>query len=386
MRVLSVDRRRVRRARDYLAVQLGIAQFIALGVVVIATELLPGANDSQALWALVCAGLALAYAAVQAVIPAKRSLLWMFPFGSGVYIAVASGAIAATGGASSPIRVLLLFSVVYGAWFYESRPAIWILVAVMVATLVPLVYDRHAFAAGPLGLTVSLSAVLLVGSLLTILGRVELTRLRDAARKDANRDSLTNLANRRALIRHLEKLCAGRRGADQFGLLFLDLDHFKQINTRLGHAGGDAALRMVARALREAARSEDLVARIAGDEFAVVAPGISGDALRELGQRLVDAVRDALLADPVLRTGGVCVRSSAGAAMWPQDATDPDSLLHAADLALLAAKRAGKGCVMTADDDRAAASAAETAPAVPATGTDPARVPGIPGHASRILP
>ena len=61
MRVLSVDRRRVRRARDYLAVQLGIAQFIALGAVVIATELLPGANDSQALWALVCAGLALAY-------------------------------------------------------------------------------------------------------------------------------------------------------------------------------------------------------------------------------------------------------------------------------------------------------------------------------------
>jgi diguanylate cyclase (GGDEF)-like protein len=365
MRVLSVDRRRVRRAREYLAVQLGIAQFVALGGVVIATEFLPGANRAHASVAFTCAGLALAYAGVQAVIPAKRSLLWMFPFGSGVYIVLASGAVAATGGASSAIRVLLLFSVVYGAWFYDTRPAIWILTGVMVATLLPLAYDGHAFSAGSLGLTVSLSAVLLVGSLLTILGRVELTRLRDAARNDANRDSLTDVANRRALIRHLEKLCAGRRGADRFGLLFLDLDHFKQINTRLGHAGGDAALVVVARALREAARQGDLVARIAGDEFAVVAPGISPHALAVLGQRLVEAVGAALQTDPVLRSVGVRVRSSAGAAMWPQDATDPDALLHAADLALLAAKRAGKGRVMTAHDDRAAASAAESAARVP---------------------
>jgi diguanylate cyclase (GGDEF)-like protein len=224
----------------------------------------------------------------------------------------------------------------------------------MVATLLPLAYDSHAFAAEPLGLTVSLSAVLLVGSVLTILGRVELTRLRDAARNDANRDPLTELANRRALIRALEKLCAGRRTADRFGLLFLDLDSFKQINTRLGHAGGDAALKAVAGALRAAARSEDLVARIAGDEFAVVAPGISADGLSELGQRLVSAVEGAMHGDPVLEEAGASVRSSAGAAMWPEDASDPDSLLHAADLALRAAKRAGKGRVMTADEDCAA--------------------------------
>lgn len=383
MRVLSVDRRRVRRAREYLAVQLGIAQFIALGAVVTATELLPGANGAHTSVAFACAGLALVYAGVQAVIPAKPSLLWMFPFGSGAYIVLASGAIAATGGASSPIRVLLLFSVVYGAWFYESLPAVWILTAVMVATLLPLAYDSHAYAAGPLGLTVSLSAVLIVGSVLTILGRVELTRLRDAARNDANRDPLTELANRRALIRHLEKLCAGRRSTDRFGLVFLDLDHFKQINTRLGHAGGDAALALVARALRESARQGDLVARIAGDEFAVVAPGISSTALRELGQRLVHAVWESVRRDPMLQSAAVCLRSSAGAAMWPQDATDPDSLLHAADLALLAAKRAGKGCVMTADDDRAAAGAAQAATA--AAGNSPAHAPDGGRRVGRVL-
>lgn len=376
MRVLSVDRRRVTRAREYLAVKLGIAQFVALAGVVIVCELLPGANRSHAAVAGVCAGLALAYAGLQATMPAKRSLLWLFPFGSGAYIVLASGAISATGAASSPIRVLLIFSVVYGAWFYETRPAILILAGVMLATLLPLAYDGRAFSAEPLGLTVSVSAVLLVGSVLTILGRVELTRLRDAARSDANRDPLTNLANRRALIRHLEKLCAGRRNTDRFGLVFLDLDHFKQINTRLGHAGGDAALGVVASALKRAARQEDLVARIAGDEFAVVAPGVTADGLRELGQRLVDAVRDAMQADPVLQSAELCVRASAGASLWPENAPDPDSLLHAADLALLAAKRAGKGRVMTAGDDHAAESAAHV-PAVPAPESvaHPAAVP-----------
>lgn len=364
--------------------QLGIAQFVALGSVVIATELLPGTGDAHASVAFTCAGLALAYAGVQAMIPAKRSLLWMFPFGSGVYIAVASGAIAATGGASSPIRVLLLFSVVYGAWFYETRPAIWILAAVMLATLAPLAYDSRAFSAAPLGLTISLSAVLLVGSLLTILGRVELTRLRDAARNDANRDSLTNLANRRALIRHLEKLCAGRRRTDRFGLLFLDLDHFKQINTRLGHAGGDAALKVVADALGGAARSGDLVARIAGDEFAVVAPELTADELRALGQRLLDAVSGAVGADPVLQSARVSIHSSAGAAMWPENATDPDGLLRAADLALLAAKRAGKRCVMTASDDHAAETAAQASSGP--QDDAPARAPATGRRASRVLP
>jgi diguanylate cyclase (GGDEF)-like protein len=345
-------------AREYLATQLGIAQFLALGAVVVATGGLSGGGPTDQAVAYGCGGLAFGYGALQFFIPAKRSLMWLFAFGSGLYVVLASGAIAATGGASSPIRVLLIFSVVYGAWFYESRPAIVILVAVMVATLLPLAYDGHAFAAGPLGLTVSLSAVLLVGSVLTILGRVELTRLRDAARLDANRDPLTDLANRRALIRGLDKLTAGRRDTDRFGLVFLDLDRFKDVNTVLGHAGGDAALKAVAGALRAAARSEDLVARIAGDEFAVVAPGITLEALRSLGERLVLAVERAMRTDAALQEAALCVRSSAGAAMWPEDATDPDSLLHAADLALLAAKRAGKGRVMTASDDRAAQVAA----------------------------
>lgn len=346
-------------AREYLAVQLGIAQFLALAAVVLASELLPGANRAHQTVAFVCAGVAFVYAALQLVIPAKRSLLWLFYFGSGAYIVLASGAIAATGGAQSPIRVLLIFSVVYGAWFYESRPAVCILAGVMVATLLPLAYDSHALQPTPLGLTIALSAVLLVGSMLTILGRVELTRLRDLARNDARRDPLTDLANRRALIRELEKLCGGRRTADRFGLVFLDLDGFKQINTRFGHAGGDAALKAVGAALTAAARAHDLVARIAGDEFAVVAPGITPEGLRDLAQRLVEAVRDAMVTDLRLDAAGLTVRSSAGAASWPDDAADPDSLLHAADLALLAAKQAGKGRVVTAQEDHGLQLAAD---------------------------
>lgn len=351
MRVLSVDRRRARWAREYLAVQLGIAQFLALGLVVIAYVQLPGAAHRHEGLAIGCAVVALAYAGIQGVVPARPSLMWLFPFGTASYIVVASVAVAATGGASSPVRVLLLFCVVYAAWFYETRPAAVILGSVLLATVLPLVYDGAAFSAQPLALTIAMLAVLIVGSVLTILGRSELAGMRDAARRDASLDPLTNLANRRALIRQLEKLSAGRRSSDRFGLVFLDLDHFKEINTEFGHAGGDAALRAVAASLRTASRSEDFVARLAGDEFAIVVPTISDEALNSLAERLVSAVEDAITADFVLRSAGMVVGASAGTAMWPDDAGDPDSLLHAADLALLAAKRAGRGCVVSARAD-----------------------------------
>jgi diguanylate cyclase (GGDEF)-like protein len=361
MRVLSMDRRGAKRARQYLAVRLGIAQYVAFAALVIVLELLPGANRSHQYVAYSCAGLALAYAGVQASVPARRSLMWLFYFGSGAYIVLASVVIAATGGATSPVRVLLIFSVVFGAWFYETRPAIWTLSAAIAATLLPLAYDGHALRGGPLGMTIVLTTVLVMGGVLTILGRVELSQMRDAARSEARRDPLTDLANRRALIRYLEKLGAGRRESDRCGLVYLDLDGFKQVNAAFGHAGGDAVLMAVAAALRSSARTSDLVARVGGDEFAIVAVGLNPAGLRRLAERAVNAVEQAMLTDFLPQAERAHVRASAGAALWPDDATDPDSLLRSADLALLAAKRAGKGCVVTADEDRAAVQASKRA-------------------------
>jgi predicted signal transduction protein with EAL and GGDEF domain len=190
-------------ARDYLAVRLGIAQYAVFAVLVVLVVVLPGANRSHEGVALACAALAIAYAAVQAVLPARPSLVRLFAFGSAAYIVNACIAMGATGGSQSPVRVLLIFSVVYAAWFYETRPAILILIAVMLANLSPMLYDPRAFDAEPLGTTIVLGTVLVMAGALMISGRLELGRLRDTARTEAKRDPLTDLTNRRALIRFL---------------------------------------------------------------------------------------------------------------------------------------------------------------------------------------
>jgi diguanylate cyclase (GGDEF)-like protein len=266
-----------------------------------------------------------------------------------LYMTLASVAIASTGGTHSPLRLLLIFSIVYGAWFYELRSALWVLAAAIVATLLPTLYDHGDAASKDIGFTVVLSVVLLLAGALLMLGRAELNRLRVTARGEANRDPLTNIANRRALIRELDRHTSGHGDAERLGLVFLDLDAFKQINSVHGHAGGDAALRAVAAGLESCARSTDLVARVGGDEFAIVAPGISAAGAHELATRAIASVESA--APPELIAGlGSLTQASAGVAVWPRDGSDTDSLLRAADIALFAAKNAGKGRVVSCDE------------------------------------
>jgi diguanylate cyclase (GGDEF)-like protein len=358
MRVLSVDGRPAAKARDFLAVRLGIAQYAASAALVIFVVLLSGAGRQHLTAALVTAAVASAYAAFQAFVPASPRLLPLFAFGSGLFVVNTSVAIAATGGSHSPLRVLLIFSVVYAAWYYERRPAAAIMASVMVADLLPLAYDRRGVHPEELGLTVALGVVLVLAGWLMLVGRRETDRLRERARREARRDPLTDLANRRALIRDLEKRVASRRDEDRFGVVFLDLDGFKDLNTAFGHAAGDAALKVVAQALRECTREADLVSRVAGDEFVIVAPGVAADELREVAQRAVDAIAAAPLAGLAPEGHAVALAASAGTALWPEDATDADDVLRAADLAMLAAKRTGKGRVVAAAEDRQAASLA----------------------------
>ena len=125
-----------------------------------------------------------------------------------------------------------------------------------------------------------------------------------------------------------------------FALLLLDLDHFKEINDSVGHQAGDLLLRQTGRRLREQVRRSDVLARLGGDEFAV----ISGQAASPtdsiaLAERLTDA-----LSRP-FHVGGVeaHIGTSIGIATFPEDARDGDQLLARADMALYAAKGAGRG-------------------------------------------
>nr|WP_315464008.1 EAL domain-containing protein [uncultured Rhodoferax sp.] len=165
----------------------------------------------------------------------------------------------------------------------------------------------------------------------------DVTRARkdaDAMNRLANFDSLTGLANRHQFQQRLYTL-AGRPCT----LLLLDLDNFKTANDHYGHATGDKVLQIVASRFKSQIRTGDLLARLGGDEFALIARGDAElDAYSDLALRLIECLREPLSVDGVQ----VRVGTSVGIATTSDGAGDPDALLQFADMALYAAKDAGR--------------------------------------------
>jgi diguanylate cyclase (GGDEF)-like protein len=151
----------------------------------------------------------------------------------------------------------------------------------------------------------------------------------------SNEDSLTGLANRRRWDAGLADACArARDDGTPLAVVLIDVDHFKVVNDRHGHAAGDALLRALADVLRRRVRSTDLAARIGGDEFAVLLPGADLDRAVRLAEQLRSAAQ-------LLRPEGVDpdpVSVSLGVAAGAGVAADPDALLAAADAQLYLAK------------------------------------------------
>lgn len=167
-------------------------------------------------------------------------------------------------------------------------------------------------------------------------------RLQETLRTRAVRDSLTGLFNRRCMEETLQRVS---RGDSRVGVIVADVDHFKQYNDTWGHAGGDALLQQLARLMQRVFGEEDVVCRFGGDEFVIVMPDTSFDALRASSERLVEESRrmqvhlDGQLLGPITL--------SAGIALAPGHATTVDGLIAAADRALYAAKSGGRDRVGT---------------------------------------
>ena len=157
----------------------------------------------------------------------------------------------------------------------------------------------------------------------------------------AMHDGLTALVNRSRFVDALDAAMASARNrGKRFTLLLIDLDHFKGVNDSYGHARGDSLLIEVANRLRTSVRVTDLVARIGGDEFAVVAPVPSAADAASLAKRLVETVNQPCDLGGVVVTPSITV----GGALAPDSATDPQHLMLLADEALYEAKAAGRNC------------------------------------------
>ena len=161
----------------------------------------------------------------------------------------------------------------------------------------------------------------------------------------AYHDSLTGLPNRALLTDRLtQQIALLKRHKMRGALLFLDLDHFKQVNDSLGHATGDALLKVIAARLESSVRQEDTVARLGGDEFVVLYSGFEGDRAAVTAQifELAEKLR-ALLGEPMQINGHqLQVTPSIGIALLPDHGMNPADLLKHADIALYRAKDAGR--------------------------------------------
>jgi len=157
-------------------------------------------------------------------------------------------------------------------------------------------------------------------------------RAEQALRDQAAHDPLTGLPNRREFQAQLDQLTTERRRP---AILFCDLDRFKAVNDRYGHAGGDEILTQVAQRLRASVRTGDVVCRYGGDEFVVILPSIAVDELETVNQRIDLAMSEPFQVDGRVVTVGATI----GAAMAATD-SDTDDLVTRADHAMYEQKRA----------------------------------------------
>jgi diguanylate cyclase (GGDEF)-like protein len=265
----------------------------------------------------------------------------------GVLPLLLAGAVVATGGPLSPALMWFALPAITLGVRFEPRGIVlgtaYILVLFLAATVL---YDPALAAEQRQTLVAAvaliLSTVILSGAL------VESDR---AHRRRSTLDPLTGLFNRNALEQRLAELDGRPSGRDEnlsYALLLCDLDHFKRVNDKLGHAAGDAVLKEVAYTMRGSLRAGDSIYRVGGEEILVVLPGATKKDAVEIAERLRRAVRER-------RPAGVGVTVSIGVAVSGPDKINTDDLVARADAALYTAKAGGRDAVSL--DDFSAASA-----------------------------
>jgi len=283
---------------------------------------------------------ALAHRSTPTDINLLLSLAWSASVGYGVVISLASGDwVAAT-------LACLSAGAMAGGICFRNFSAPRLSGAMVVLSLAPTL-PGALIAGEPLMLVVALQIPLYLTAMTMAcfrLNKMLIATMRAERENDhrARHDPLTGLANRAGLIGALETKLARPRGRKEtLALLYLDLDGFKVVNDKYGHAAGDRLLEIVAEKMRRILREGDLPARLGGDEFVVLTVGGAPDNAVALGQRLIEAINTSY----DLGAGTpVHVGVSVGIAMAPEQGCAAADLLAAADAALYQAKSAGGSC------------------------------------------
>jgi diguanylate cyclase (GGDEF)-like protein len=196
----------------------------------------------------------------------------------------------------------------------------------------------------PIALTSTVAVVLVMSFLFKSIVELvaELEDREASAQHQALHDQLTGLANRALLEDRLDQaLNRYRRTGEQVALLMLDLDRFKQVNDTLGHNAGDELVRQVGTRLTALLRDTDTVARIGGDEFAIVQANPRGEVdIRRLCDRIIDAIREPFAIDEREARVGVSI----GAVLPSHEGATATELLRKADITMYRAKTAGRDC------------------------------------------
>jgi diguanylate cyclase (GGDEF)-like protein len=334
-----------------LAASLAGVLFLTAGITALVLLLVPGVEHGHRDWVVALAAVCVAWGLFCMTLAKPEQhgpWFWHAPaIGS---LMIVTGVVAATGGEDSPARFYLFFLLVYAAYFYERHDALPYVLGCVAVALVPLLYDRGAVGEGYIGELIIVCPAYVILGLLLIKGKELLVGLREHAEALALLDPLTDLPNRRALI---DWLTAETERSSPTGLILIDLDGFKDVNTAHGYPAGDAVLRETAARLRRAVRTDDMVARLGGDEFAVLAPDANAEGMRKLANRALSALRG-------LEYEDIRLTASLGWVIYPDDAPSVDELIAAADFCLRGAKLTGKDRALTTldwvpdDEDRVA--------------------------------
>jgi diguanylate cyclase (GGDEF)-like protein len=307
--------------------------WLATAVVGVAVLVIPGTPRPHLAVAFTLAGFAAAWGVVSLWlgVTERTMTIGRRAVVTATMMPVVALALWATGGAHSYLQPVLLFTALFIAYFFPPRLA-WPLVALFCgAFFSPVLYDPGAIEVGyPARGVMFLVAV--AGQAVTVhYLKHRLLQAEAVQRGMAERDPLTGLYNRRSFDDALERATQEDGPA---ALVLFDFDGFKAVNDDHGHPTGDAVLRAVADACSRVVRDGDCLARIGGDEFALVAPGSAGAGV----ERIVEALGAAIAHAPSPE-GVPMVQATFASAVAPHDAASPGELFRLADQRLLARKR-----------------------------------------------